>query len=104
MSIGDQRVRSDDRAVAATAPEGIEEDPYDVIHIVDWWQDVMGRVLRLKVPRALCGESLEEDLDRPGPSAGSPSCRRCAELNGNSGYVKRVHRYRVLFEGTRGNR
>ncbi|WP_454231310.1 hypothetical protein [Mycolicibacterium fortuitum] len=92
ISIRDLR----DGVSAVAAHEDLEDDPYDVVHIVGWWQDVMGRILRLKVPRALCGELLVEDPDRPGPSADSPGCRLCRSLNGEGRHLKRVHRFSVL--------
>ncbi len=55
----------------------------EVVHIVGRWQSFLDRVLRLKVPRALCGESLEGDPDRPDPmEIGAPMCARCVELSG----------------------
>lgn len=93
MSISDLR----DRDAAAVAQEGVEVDPYDAIHIVGRWQDLLGRILRLKVPRALCGELLDEDPDRPGLTEDSPECRRCAELHGSQP-TKMVGEYHVLFE------
>lgn len=67
-----------------TAPKtsthnGTSED--DVAHIVSKWQGMLD-ILRLKVPRALCGELLVADPDRPGPNRNSPICPRCAELDG----------------------
>ncbi|MFV8142023.1 hypothetical protein ACNQR7_31040 [Mycolicibacterium senegalense] len=54
----------------------------EVVHIVSWWQWFLDMVLRLKVPRALCGESLAGDPDLPDPSAnGAPMCTQCVELN-----------------------
>lgn len=53
----------------------------EVVHIVGWWQWFFDMVLRIKVPRALCGESLAGDPDLPDPSAiGAPMCSRCVEL------------------------
>jgi len=55
----------------------------EVVHIVGWWQWFLDMVLRLKVPRALCGESLKGDPDRPDPmTIGAPWCTRCVELSG----------------------
>ena len=64
---------------AATATGNADE----VVHIVSWWQWFLDMVLRLKVPRALCGVSLAGDPDRPDPmTAGAPLCTRCVELSG----------------------
>lgn len=55
----------------------------EVVHIVSWWQWFLDMVLRLKVPRALCGVSLAGDPDRPDPmESGAPMCARCVELSG----------------------
>lgn len=56
----------------------------DVVHIVGWWQWFLDRVLRLKVPRAFCGESLAAvDLARPDPlETGAPLCTRCVDISG----------------------
>jgi|GEM_PF-6302893 len=54
----------------------------NVAHIVGWWQHLLDW-LGLKVPRALCGQSLEgapDGSDDPGPSA--PVCPQCAALAG----------------------
>jgi len=53
----------------------------DSAHIVGWWQWVLGDVLRLKIPRGLCGESLAADTGRPDPSENAPLCQHCLELN-----------------------
>jgi hypothetical protein len=47
--------------------------------------------LRLKVPRALCGELLIADPDQSGPSPDSPLCARCAELGGIRGQFVAPH-------------
>lgn len=65
-------------APASTACSNADE----VVHIVSWWQWFLDMVLRLKVPRALCGESLAGDPDLPDPAAvGAPMCARCFELD-----------------------
>lgn len=53
----------------------------NVVHIVGDLQHWLDR-LGLKIPRALCGVSLEGSPDRPDPTSDSPVCRRCAEING----------------------
>lgn len=64
--------------VVATASGNADE----VVHIVSWWQWFLDMVLRLKVPRALCGESLAGDPDLPDPAAiGAPMCARCLALD-----------------------
>jgi hypothetical protein len=68
--------RSDDRAAGTHADA-------DAVHIAGWWQWFFSYVLRLKIPRALCGESLEADPGRPDPlESGAPLCPRCVELAG----------------------
>lgn len=67
------------------APKTATGNADEVVHIVSWWQWFLDMVLRLKVPRALCGESLAGDPDRPDPMAsGAPMCTRCVELSGTS--------------------
>jgi hypothetical protein len=72
-----------DQITAAPAPVASTGTADDVVHIVGWWQWFLDMVLKLKVPRALCGESLEGDPDRPDPmELGAPWCARCVELDG----------------------
>lgn len=67
------------------APAAATGNADEVVHIVSWWQWLLDMVLRLKVPRALCGVSLAGDPDRPDPmAAGAPLCARCVELSGTT--------------------
>lgn len=66
-----------EEAVAAAAPGS--GDDYDLMHIVGGVQHWLDR-LGLKVPRALCGELMIGDPDRPDPGEGVPVCPRCAEI------------------------
>lgn len=49
-----------------------------IVGSVQHWLDRLG----IKIPRALCGVSLEGDPDRPDPGMDAPTCRRCAEIAG----------------------
>jgi hypothetical protein len=60
-------------------PSHDDGDPY--AHIVIFGQWVLNDVLRIKVPRALCGVLLVSDPDRPEPGADAPVCPRCQELS-----------------------
>jgi hypothetical protein len=74
-----------DSAVSGTATASQCDDSganFDVLHIVGWWESLLDRVLRLKVPRALCGELLGGDPDHPDPTPDSPMCPRCTHLAG----------------------
>lgn len=52
------------------------------LHIVNFTQWVLDKVLRVKVPRALCGVLLVADLDMPDPLAvNAPTCPKCAAKN-----------------------
>lgn len=52
-------------------------------HIVGGTQALLAD-LRLKTPRAMCGELMREDPDRPGVRPDSPLCAECRRLNGGS--------------------
>jgi hypothetical protein len=65
------------------------DDP-EPSHIVGRWQEFLDR-LRLKVPRALCGELLVADPDQPGPTPDSPLCPRCAEKGRTRGQFVDTH-------------
>lgn len=98
IGVGDVRIRQGSGAGAEMSSE-VEHVGDDVLHIVGWWQDVMGRVLRLKVPRALCGESLAAGPDRPDLDIEVAStCSRCLALNGRRGGEETVPvpSYRLL--------
>ncbi len=70
-------------AEAAPANPGNSDE---VLHIVGWLQDILGRVLRIKVPRSLCGASLLADLDTAGPGHGrSPHCAQCLAIHSDRG-------------------
>jgi hypothetical protein len=72
-------------AVYRVAPTPVSGDDYDLMHIVGAVQHWLDR-LGLKVPRALCGELLVGDPDRPDPGeTGAPVCPRCAEIAGLGG-------------------
>lgn len=66
----------------APAGQPVDDGQDDLVHIVgdvQYWLDRLG----LKIPRALCGELLVADQDRPDPAElGAPVCPRCAELAG----------------------
>lgn len=67
-----------------TLPAGALEqllDNEDVMHIVGDFQHWLDR-LGLKIPRALCGVSLEGDPARPDPGIDAPTCLLCAEIAG----------------------
>ena len=51
-------------------------DDYNLNHIVGGFQHLLDR-LHLKIPRALCGELLIGDPDRPDPGMNAPICPRC---------------------------
>jgi hypothetical protein len=48
------------------------------IHIVSTTQWLLD-LLRLKIPRTLCGASLIGDPDKPDPGFNAPTCPRCLE-------------------------
>jgi hypothetical protein len=52
------------------------------VHIVNNSQWLLGDVLRLKTPRALCGIALVRDPDKPEPGANAPICPKCKAING----------------------
>jgi hypothetical protein len=90
------RTRGDDATTAAPAPDNSVGAADDVVHIVGWWQALLGDVLRLKVPRALCGESLEcGPAEEPNLPDGAPLCPRCVWLNGGAPGDRRVPSYWV---------
>jgi hypothetical protein len=67
------------QTVTRTAPSD-GDDNY--LHIVSFTQWVLDKVLRVKVPRALCGVLLVADLDKPDPlESNAPTCPRCKALN-----------------------
>lgn len=50
----------------------------EVVHVAGFWQSIMGDLLGLRAPRALCGATLIGDPDRPDPAhLGAPVCPRC---------------------------
>lgn len=61
---------------AVTAPAPPFDDD-DCIHIVDFWQSIWVDFILRRIPRALCGASLEGDPDRPEPGANAPICLAC---------------------------
>ncbi|MCV7137670.1 hypothetical protein [Mycolicibacterium fortuitum] len=78
----DALTTTDSAANGAPAASTASGNADEVVHIVSWWQWFLDMVLRLKVPRALCGESLAGDPDLPDPAAaGAPMCARCFELD-----------------------
>jgi hypothetical protein len=58
------------------------EDVY--LHIVGYWEWLFVEKLRRKVPRALCGELLIADLDKPAASPASPHCPNCLAIAGSA--------------------
>lgn len=53
------------------------------VHVIGFWQFIVGDVLQLSVPRAVCGERLAGDPDRADPAhLGAPMCAACAERAG----------------------
>lgn len=54
------------------------------VHVTGFWQFIIGDVLRLSVPRAVCGERLAGDPDLSDPAhLGAPICATCAERAGD---------------------
>lgn len=49
------------------------------VHIVGFVRHWLDR-LKLKIPRALCGVSLEGDPDKPDPGPDAPLCPDCVAL------------------------
>ena len=63
-----------------TAPQRAPSDSGDeYVHIVGHIQHWLDR-LGLKIPRALCGVSLDGDPDRPDPGFNAPACPACADI------------------------
>lgn len=65
-------------AVEATLTGG-GDDEY--LHIVSYWEWLIADVLRLRIPRSLCGVVLIEDLDRRPAQSVDPLCPRCVEMS-----------------------
>lgn len=61
----------------------IEGHHPDYNHIVGWFRWWVARLLR-RVPRALCGELLCADPDRPDVPPDAPFCPVCLERNGSA--------------------
>lgn len=60
------------------------DDGYNLVHTVSVLQWVVADLLRLKIPRALCGERLIADPNRPDPmDIGAPRCPACAAITGD---------------------
>lgn len=74
-----------DTVTASQPRAGGVADEEPVLHIVGKWQSFLDVVVRLKCPRALCGELLRGDPDRPGGSPGAPVCSRCLAVGGLPG-------------------
>ena len=51
------------------------------LHTVSWWEHLTAGVLRWRIPRALCGQSLEADPDQPDVTPSSPPCPTCQARN-----------------------
>ncbi|MFE3229853.1 hypothetical protein [Nocardia sp. NPDC059228] len=69
---------------AESAADGRNPDE-GYLHIVGWWEHLTAGVLRWRIPRALCGQSLEGDPDRPDPTPDTPLCPAClARGNGRT--------------------
>ncbi|WP_100475653.1 hypothetical protein [Mycobacteroides abscessus] len=82
---------SRDGSSPAPASFVLAEPTDDVTHIVGWWQWFLGDVLRLVIPRGLCGESLAWHSDQPDPVE---VCSRCVALS-NDAPTKYVAGYQV---------
>ena len=54
--------------IAEVSGSELPRAPEDVVHIIGWWQWLVGDVLRFVIPRGLCGESMAVDPDRDAPS------------------------------------
>lgn len=63
---------------AAAEADHAERQARERIHVVGRWQHFLS-VLRIRVPRALCGASLAAGPDEPGPGPGSPGCPACLD-------------------------
>lgn len=63
--------------VRADGDTNVHDDTH--VHIVGFVQHWLDR-LQLKIPRALCGVSLEGDPGKPGPGPDAPVCPDCAAL------------------------
>lgn len=78
------------RTISRGSPEGLcaelpgkPDEPEDLVHIVGWWQWLVGDVLRLVIPRALCGESMAVDPSQDALSEPAEShCPRCLAISG----------------------
>lgn len=81
----DAAARAGAVALATVSSAPADTGPTEPVHIVGWWQSLFDRVLRIKAPRALCGELLIADPDRPGPSPDGPLCPVCVERGGSPG-------------------
>lgn len=66
-------------APAAAPDTAPSHGPDDVIHIVGYWHEIITLLLG-RIPRALCGELLTGDPDRPEPGANAPVCPVCDRL------------------------
>lgn len=65
----------------------------ETVHVIGFWQFIMGDVLQLSVPRAVCGERLAGGPDQADPAhLGAPMCAVCAERAG-SGARRQVPAY-----------
>lgn len=56
-------------------------DDGEYLHIVSYWEWLIADVLRLRIPRSLCGVVLIEDPDRRPTQSTDPLCPRCVEIN-----------------------
>ncbi len=66
-------------AAVQAALAGGDDDEY--AHIVSYWEWLIADVLRLRIPRSLCGVVLIEDPDRRPTQSTDPLCPRCVEIN-----------------------
>ncbi|MFE4460220.1 hypothetical protein ACFROC_22935 [Nocardia tengchongensis] len=55
------------------------------LHTVGWWEHLTAGVLRWRIPRALCGQSLAADPDQPEVTPASPPCPACQARNRHTG-------------------
>jgi hypothetical protein len=73
-----------DLTSASTVQSGPLVDEGNALHIVGAVQHYLGR-FGVKIPRALCGVSLEDTPDRPEASPDAPTCPMCSQLDGSEG-------------------
>lgn len=71
--------------MARVNPRGVEAPTFsagddEYLHIVSYREWLVADVLRLKIPRALCGVLLIQDPDKRPTLSTDPSCPRCLTI------------------------